>query len=156
MHSRIFQVSLKPIDKAEYITESEYYDHWFTNSVADYVNDDCNRGEDIEWLKDCYEGRGIEFGADDNGEYFIIKSRIKYFEKTYEKFQGLLEKIRNYDITEFANGIYEFWSLKEAYEDKFGFYVQTDDNGLITIDNFARVYPENTKYYIGATIDYHY
>ena len=48
MHSRIFQVSEKPIDKADYIGESDYWDHWFTNSVADYVSEDCYRDEDLK------------------------------------------------------------------------------------------------------------
>jgi hypothetical protein len=155
MHSRIFQVSTEPISQDEYIIESNYYDHWFTNSVADYVSDDCNRTDDIEWLKDCYEEKGIEFGKDGSGEFLVIRSKIKYFEKSFERFKELLKTISNYDIADFIKGIYEFWELKNEYEEKFGFYMDTDDNGLITLDNFVRIYPENVKLYIGGTIDYH-
>lgn len=48
MHSRIYQISKTPIDRDDYIEESKYYDHWFLNSVADYVDDDTNRDDDIE------------------------------------------------------------------------------------------------------------
>lgn len=155
MHSRIFQVSTEPIDKADYITESDYYDHWFTHSIADYVNGNCYRDEDLKWLEDCYDEKGIKFGVDDNGEYLIIESKKAYFENSFNKFMETLDKIKNYTIDDFAQGFFEMWILKESYEDKFGFYMDTEDNGLITIDSFVRTYPENVKVYIGGTIDYH-
>jgi hypothetical protein len=155
MHSRIFQVSEKPIDKADYIGESDYWDHWFTNSVADYVSEDCYRDEDLKWFEDCYEHHGIEFGKDDNGEYLIIKSKHKYFENNFAKFMETIDKISTYTIDDFINGIFEMWHLKNAYEEKFGFYIEVDGYGLITMDNFVRELPENVKFYIGGTIDYH-
>ena len=156
MHSRIFQVSTRPIDKADYITESDYWDHWFTHSIADYIDGDCYRDEDLKWLEDCYDEKGIKFGVDNNGEYLIIESKVKYFDEAYKRFKKLIKTISECGITHFINGIDEFWDLKNVYEDKFGFYMQTDDDGLMTMDNFIRTYPENVKVYIGGTIDYHY
>lgn len=153
MHSRIFQVSTEPIDKADYITESDYYDHWFTYSIADYVDEDTDRAADIEWLNDC--ARGYIIGHDDNGEYLLINNKEEYFKNAFKRFQELLDKVKGYDINGFINGINEMWGLKNEYEEKYGFYVQTDDNGLITLDEFIRVCEENQKYYIGGTIDYH-
>ena len=157
MHSRIFQVSTEPIEKCDYIIESDYWDHWFTNSFADYVNDDCDREYDISWLDSCYGTDILEFGVDNNGNYFIIKNKQKYFEGKYNRFVETIEKIKNCTIDEFIKSIgHEIWTLKDAYEDKFGFYIQTSENGLITLDSFMRAYPEGTKFYIGGTIDYHY
>lgn len=157
MHSRIFQVSKEPIDKEDYIDESNYiYDHWFTNSVADYVSNSCYRDEDLKWFEDCYEEKGIKFGVDDNGEYLIIESKVKYFEKSFKRFKELLEKINSYDITGFTKGIDEFWELKNEYEEKYGFYIHLDGDELMTLDDFARTHPENVKFYIGGTIDYHF
>ena len=47
MHSRIFQVSMEPIEKDDYILERDYWDHWFTREIADYVNGSTNRNDDI-------------------------------------------------------------------------------------------------------------
>jgi hypothetical protein len=149
-------VSTRPIDKADYITESDYYDHWFTHSIADYVNEDCYRDEDLKWLEDCYDEKGIKFGVDNSGEYLIIESKKAYFENSFNKFMETLDKIKNYTIDDFAQGFFEMWILKKSYEDKFGFYMDTEDNELITMDSFVRTYPENVKVYIGGTIDYHY
>lgn len=156
MHSRIFQLSTNPIKKEDYTDESEYYDHWFTKSVADYVIDSDYRDEDLKWLEDCYENQGIEFGKDDNGEYLIIKSKHKYFENSFTKFMETINKIKNYTIDDFINGFFEMWHLKNAYEDKYGFYTDVEDYGLITMDEFVRKFSENVKFYIGGTLDYHY
>lgn len=152
MHSRIFQVSLEPIDKSCYIGESDYWDHWFLNSVADYVSEDCDRNEDIEWLRDCVEG--ITFGCDDNGEYFIINSREEYFRRSFEKFKTTLDKIKNCDLEDFSKGIHEMWALKDAYNKKFGFYVDADGE-LMSFDSFVRLCATEEKYYIGNSLDYH-
>lgn len=154
MHSRIFQVSLKPIKPVDYIRESNYYEHWFTMEVADYVNGDTNRIEDIEWLKGCYQG--LVFGSDDNGEYFVVENKEEYFKAKFERFMETVEKIKDFNLKNFTDGFtYEMYKLKEAYEDKYGFYVDTDGE-MLTLDSFIRYCATNAKYYIGATIDYHF
>ena len=154
MHSRIFQVSMEPIDKDDYIEESNYYDHWFTNSVADYVSDSEYRDEDLKWIEDCYDTRGIKFGVDNNGEYLIVEDKRKYFENSFNKFMKAISKIQNCTIDDFANGISEMWQLKDSYEEKFGFYVDADGE-LMTFDYFMRNCAVNEKYYLGGTVDYH-
>ena len=160
MHSRIFQISKTPIDSIDYIEEDKYYDHWFTSSVADYVNGDTNRDDDIEWLKDCYGNRGLSFGQDDNGYYFIVEDKVKYFEVKFEKFQKELKELLETTFDNFMNcesGV-SLYRLKEAHDSDSGFYI--DDNyeyhGIATFDHFMRCTTKGTKYYIGATIDYHF
>lgn len=153
MHSRIFQVSKQPIKKEDYIGSDYYdYDHWFFHSIADYVSDDCYRNEDIQWLQDCVNG--ITFGNDDNGEYFIIENKEEYFESAFKKFKELLDSLKDCTIKDFTTEIQEFWIMKNVYEDKFGFYVDIDDE-LMTFDHFIRVFSEKDKFYIGGTVDYH-
>lgn len=155
MHNRIFQVSFEPFDEDDYIKEIDYEDHWFTKEWADYVSEDCNRKDDIEWLESCYRAKGIEFGVDNNGEYFIVKSRQTYFADKFKEFTEILNKIEGYTLDDFAYGINEMWSLKNAYEDKCGFYADADGE-LMTFDSFVRRCATEEKYYIGGTIDYHY
>ena len=152
MHSRIFQASTKPIKEYEYLSESDYWEHWFLNSVADYVVDSDDRNEDIEWLKDCAQGYIVDH--DENGEYFVITSKVEYFENAFKNFTELLDKIKNYTIENFVAGIHEMWGLKNAYEEKFGFYVDMRGE-LMSFDSFVRHCTEGEKYYIGGTLDYH-
>lgn len=158
MHSRIFQISKNPIDKEDYIEESHYWDHWFTNSHADYVNGDTDREDDIKWLKNCYENRGLIFGTDDNGEYFIIEDKTKYFAPKFEEFQNLIKQLANSTLDSFATTKLDMdvYRLKAAYEDKCGFYVDGEDCDLCSLDDFIRWNDNGIKFYIGATIDYHF
>lgn len=158
MHSRIFQVKTKPIDGQDYIRESDYYDHWFTHQIADYVNEDTDRDYDIKWLSEC--AKGYEVGEDDNGEYLIVNSKEEYFASAYARFNHLLAQIGKPTMADFidVNGI-DMWRVNNAYEDKFGFYIDNYDcqygSELMTLDAFIRRCDVGVKYYIGNTIDYH-
>lgn len=160
MHSRIYQISKTPIDKEDYIEESNYYDHWFINSVADYVSDDTNRDDDIEWLKGCYGKKGLSFGQDDNGEYFVVEDKSKYFEASFEEFKKELKKLSEKTLDNFISGESDMslYRLKSSYDDEFGFYIDDvgEYHGVATFDRFMRCATVGTKYYIGATIDYHF
>lgn len=158
MHSRIYQISKNPIDKEDYIEESNYWDHWFIGSIADYVNGDTDREDDIKWLKDCYEERGISFGVDDDGEYIVIEDKVKYFTPKFEFFQKALRELPASTIDDFIGCEcgYSLYNLKAAYDDEFGFYVDGDDTSMETFDSFIRSSSNGMKFYIGATIDYHY
>lgn len=157
MHSRIFQISKTPICKDDYIDESRYYDHWFVGSVADYVNGDTNREDDIMWLAECYGKRGISFGKDDYGKYFIIEDRAKFFGLDFEQFRKVLKEISTTTLDDFIGGKcgWQLCSLKAAYSDEIGFYVDGDEIGFETFSDFVRYAELSVKYYIGATIDYH-
>lgn len=153
MHSRIFQVSMNPIQEEDYILESDYYDHWFTNEIADYVNGDTDRENDIEWLQGY--STAFDFGTDNSGVYFIVKDKGEYFKPHFDRFMGALNKIKECTLTDFTYGLAEMWTLKDSYEDKFGFYVNADGETMC-LDNFVRRCATGEKYYIGATIDYHF
>ena len=153
MHSRIFQVSMEPISKKDYIVEAEYWDHWFTREIADYVNGDTDRDSDVEWLKGCCNG--LVFGKDNNGEYFVVENKEMYFKNKFDRFMEALNKIKDCTLEDFAKGFYDMWTLKDAYEDKFGFYVNVDGDTM-NFDDFMRGCAKGEKYYIGGTIDYHF
>lgn len=155
-HSRIFQVSEEPIEKIDYITKSRYWEHWFLNEHADYVAES-NREDDIKWLKEVAY-KGIEFGEDEYGEFLVVTSKTDYFAKKFTRFTTDLEDISKMALTDFASARASIWKLEDAFEDKYGFYI--DDTSQFgefsTFDRFIRICNENTKYYIGGTMDYHY
>ena len=153
MHSRIFQVSMTPIKEIDYVTEADYnYEHWFCREIADYVVESDDRNADIEWLKSC--AKGLIFDKDNYGDYFVVKNKEDYFESKFKTFQTSLDKIKECTIEDFSNGILGMWSLRNAYEEKFGFYVDADGE-VLTFDSFVRSCATNEKYYIGNILDYH-
>ena len=154
MHSRIFQVSNKPIAKENYIAESDYYDHWFLNRIADYVDDDCDRDASIGWLCDC--AKGYIVSIDNAGEFHIvIHSKEEYFKDKYDAFISELHKIGTPTIEQFASGI-DLWRFNDSYNDQFAFYIQTHSDDLMTFDEFVRNCNENDCWYIGGVLDYHF
>ena len=157
MHSRIFQLSTSPVNADNYIAEEDYYDHWFTHQIADYVDDDCNREEDIQWLKAYSDGYDID--QDNTGNYtLVVNSKEKYFKHSYEKFIRELENIGRPTLEQFSKRI-DLWNLNDACEDKYGFYVEYyDDCGhdLMTLDAFIRRCDICATYYLGGVVDYHY
>lgn len=152
MHSSIFQVSETPIEKSDYIRESDYWDHWFTNTHADYVAES-DREEDIKWLKEIGY-KGIEFGEDEHGEFLIVTSKTDYFAKKFMRFATALADISKMTLADFASARASIWKLEDAFEDKYGFYIDVDDE-LLTFDEFVRYCGNGDKYYIGGTVDYH-
>ena len=158
MHSRIYQISTKPIHRDDYIDESNYYEHWFLGSVADYVSEDRDRADSIEWFKACYNDAGLSFGVDKDGAYFIVEDKSKYFASKLEIFQATLKELSAITLDDFITEKYsmQMYRLKAAYEDKYGFYVDNDGWGMTPLDACIRYSENGTKYYIGATLDYHF
>lgn len=170
MHSRIFQVSKEPITEEYYISESTFYDSSFIGEVADYVNENTDRADDINWLKEYIGNRGGVEINEEEGTITIVDKK-QFFEKSFDTFKELLNKLANTNIIQFSgtaesgdmeNSRFAFSSLMydlecEAEGDKFGFYVyDNEDWGYpARLDEWIRSTKNGDKYYFGATIDYH-
>ncbi|MBR0420294.1 MAG: hypothetical protein IJI66_14125 [Erysipelotrichaceae bacterium] len=166
MHSRIFQVSDKPVPKDDYYTEDRYY-AGFCNEIADYVSDveEDNRSSDIDWLADFLKDAAVR-----DGDKFTIINKAKYFETKFKRYKDLLEVCSKVSLDEFSGkkninteslGYHDEMPfgpltnlLEESYNDKFGFYI--DDGYCITLDDYMRYIKDGDVFYIGAVIDYHY
>ena len=48
------------------------------------------------------------------------------------------------------------FDVRDAYNETFGDYVWSEDNGLETRDEFMRHTKPGTRYYFGGTLDYHW
>lgn len=163
MHSRIFQIETSPVDESEFITENDYIgDHWFVYSVADYVVPDENRSVSIEWFKETLSAGSayVEYFADEDGEGFILHEGFvtAYFENEFKGFTAALQSLAAQATSDaFANGKLSvaMINLETAYDDKFGFYIDCDETGLVTLNRFLRCSQPEVRYYFGGTVDYH-
>ena len=150
MHSRIFQVSDKPIAKEDFIRESNYdeetrFDYIETSKVA----------EDLKWLSSV---KGLE--VDVEAKTITLVSKEDYFRKEYYNFLKLTEELHGASLKDFANDSLRLkvYELKQTYEDTTGFYI--DDNfrefGLVTLDEWVRGVEEGRVAHVGQTFDYHF
>jgi len=152
MHSRIIQISKEPIEKDEYFSECRYYDG-FINAIADYVVDS-DRTADIEWLKSIL---GDAAEVDVQAGTFKIVNRMLFFMAPYTEFRQHIAEMEGITLEDFASCKSEFpmYMLQASYDDKYSFYLDSDENGMQTLMSFMRFAKDGDVYYIGATFDYH-
>lgn len=160
MHSRIFQLTLDPLDSADFLNAySLDYDHWLFQRIADYAGEDENRQISVQWLKESltFNNPHIEWREDS----FILHEGFlaSFFATRYERFkQQLAELARGASLDSFVG-----WDVGRALlelsrleEDEYGFYVYDELGDIVTLDSFLRNAELDTPYYIGGTVDYHY
>jgi hypothetical protein len=155
MHSNIFQLERTPLREEEFVTEEEFYDG-FVGIVADYVDSDIDREEEILYFINQLKPYGIIYNPEEQSIVFKEGFKEKYF---LEKFNKLKQLTSELTLEEFA-GIETFdelklWKIKQLIEDKFGTYIYTE-NCWMPLDAFLREMEEGEKYYFGSVIDYHY
>lgn len=156
MHSRIYQIAPTPVKRECYLTPSDFIDHCFTSSVADYIDDEVDRDADLKSL--CERLNGI--AAFEAAESFRVLPGGKeiYFAKAFETFVAARDKTLGMGLSEFASGGYceSVHIMKRTYCETFDIYVTSDDLDMIPLDDFIRHAEIGRSYYIGATLDYHF
>ena len=157
MHSRIFQISKKPI--VDTIPAYRYYDS-FVGKIADYA-DELEMDEQLESIRCLAETPGIQVKDIEGVTTMTIVDKKAYFARKLTAFKSVLIELEKTSLEEFiANGIAletGVWTANEAYESTSGFYVEDYDEqfGIISFDKFMRKADEGSVWYIGAVTDYH-
>ena len=161
MHSRIFQLERSKGDIDDYSLEEYDFNYdskheWFIGQVADYINEDTDKNEDVEWFLACMEECNRFFTinrTDTEVESITFSPGFKrmYF---FERFNKLQQTVDEMNLDDFTSSI-KAYRLRQLVEEKFGFYVCCENN-LQSMDDFVRDLPDaETTYYFGNTIDYH-
>lgn len=161
-HSRIFMISQSPIDPDDYITEDtcigEGGEWSFVGSIGDYVNDETNREEDIQWLRDVLivtMKDKVEFNEEEVSFTFKEGFKEEYFKQKKEDFLQIVENMTSGRPEWVFEGQLFASAAANAITDKWSFYFY--DNGFFqSIDSFIRNTEPNVKFYVGNSIDYHY
>ena len=164
MHSRIFQLESNPVDEDNRINE-DTIPEWFTNSIADYVSDvkGEDRDGDIEWLMRTDFGKVCQRDGDKITFNIYVDA---FFDTYFEQFKKAVEDLSKITFDQFVGvrkqGIpyeksleHQMFLLKDAYDDRFGFYVWYDDE-LYTMHSWMRQVKPCEVYYLGGIVDYHF
>ena len=166
MHSRIFQIETHFCPKEEHITQDGFAESsWFLDNIADYIDDTTPeyRIEDIERLQSALGTEKIEWNL--AAESFILREGFKelFFAPYHEQFMKELEALTKTTTLEaFVNPngpsdlAYSMYKLNRAYDEKFGFYIASNENELQTLHQFIRYAEYDKPYYIGGILDYHH
>lgn len=163
MHSRIFQLSNNEI--TEPLTESSIIlsNEWFVSQIADYVNENTDRENDIDWLLQTFNEEVFKYITvfKMNGFYVSITFKPGFKEEYFrEKFTKLKDLVKNLTLEAFSNSSsIAAYSIKDKVESRFGFYVYNNETEfIIPFDTFVRELNGTVEetYYFGNTIDYHW
>lgn len=150
-----FKFHENPIE--DFIDESRYWDG-FVGNVADYIEASCDKKSDIENLK-----ARLSNVAEFDGNKFTITDKVEFFKSSYEAWKNNLSAISNISLEEFAGEgsdvdiEYLNYRYESCYEDKFGFYMDDNDEyyGNQTLSAFMRNTKNGDVWYIGEVFDYH-
>ena len=156
MHDKIIQIGDRPIDKEEYIDESEFYEHWFIGSIADYVNE-VPSSKRTSVISDFLNCPGLRYDPEE--DTLTIVDKKSYFKSKYDRFKECIEEIRKWSIDEFSSVDlnFTFIKLKDMYEDKYGTYLYDRDAGdMCCLDEWVRIFDNGSTVHIGNVIDYHW
>ncbi len=163
MHSTIFQLEKSRGNIDDYrLDEDDFgYDNhhaWFIGQVADYVYENTDRNENIEWFLECMEEYNRFFTVNSTDTVVESITFSPNFKRMYffERFNKLQQTVDEMNLDDFINSTTAY-SLEQLVNEKFGFYICCN-NVLRSIDNFVRNLPDTKEitYYFGNTIDYHY
>lgn len=159
MHGRIYQIETHPVANDDVLNFGWDLED-IKPEIADYVDDDPTLTDSISWLKENLANRcGDTITILEDGFILHEGFRETYFRHAYERFQEYLRKLENHSLADFATGNIiwgDVFNLKEAYSDRFGDYVRSEDNYLETRDEFMRSAKPEVRYYFGGTLDYHW
>ena len=155
MHSKIFQVSKKPI--VNEITEMDLYGaQSFVGPIADYVSDMDPEAQAcaITWL-------GGKPGIRIDGDTLTITSKKEFFAADYEAFHEAIREASTKTLDEFVcpNMGWALYEIRQSIRDEYGFYiVETTEyhENLVPLADFMRNAADGEVYHLGSVLDYHY
>jgi hypothetical protein len=162
-HSRIFQVSIQPIEVDDYAVSSDFYEN--SGDFADYIGDEQegdDRKDDIGHLADTLRDL---FTLDEDGEALTYKGEtaMAAFKQAYADClreeadkvtaENILEWQTRYEVRAISKETHLRTDYRFKIEDWNGDFADTPAE---LISYVADKMKEGEKLYIGAVIDYHY
>jgi hypothetical protein len=153
MHGTIIQLEEKPLRfEEDFACEEDFYDD-FVRVVADYVSEDVDREEEINYFVKWLGKYGIIYNSEEQSIVFPEGFKAEYFSERLFKLKKIIEDIT---IEEFSTDSTKMWILENLIEEKYGIYIYHKGTWT-TLDEFVRYdLEENKKYYIGSVLDYHF
>ena len=153
MHETIIQLEEKPLRfEEDFACEEDFYDE-FVGIVADYVSEDVDREEEIDYFIKHLEKYGIIYNSENQSIIFLEGFKTKYFSERFYKLKQIIEDIT---IEDFSTDNTKVWILKNLIDEKYGTYIYTKGRWE-TFDEFIRYdLQEGKAYYIGSVLDYHF
>lgn len=154
MHGTIFQLEEKPLRfEEDFACEEDFYEG-FVGIIADYVSEDVDREEEINYFVTYLGKYGITYNSEEQSIIFPKGFKEEYFSARFFNLKKFVEELT---LEEFSTDSTKVWILKNLINEKYGIYIYSRQSSWITFDEFVRYnLKEGQKYYIGTVLDYHF
>lgn len=158
MHSKIFQISSKPIDRDDYKCPDDYYDN--SSEFADYIGDEM-KGERRE---ECigYLALNLSDLFSYDGEAFVYKGNDAMHAFNKKWIDAIKESAGDLTDENLLFNLYRLRKLTKSTHKESSFRFDIEEwNGWAgpmydIVDYAASRLKEGDRIYVGAVIDYHY
>lgn len=152
MHSRIFQLQLAPVKKENYITADDFYKNNFVPVHGDYVTQSANRKADVEWFVAYTRRAGAIYNPEEGSIRFPKGFREEFYR---QRLEALRRKVDNLTLEDFSANEYAVYPLLDLIHDTKGFFVCSNADFYMTLDQFLRGNLKvGRRYYFGNVLDY--
>lgn len=158
MHNRVYQITTEPVPEDERLSECFFYEHWFLDSIADFVSDELNRDYELECFKDALEQNKIAVFHSPDSFSILPGGKERHFAYAYEQFHKAVVEAATMSLDDFINDercgelVY---TIKSRHCDHLAAYVYSEKLDMVPLDTFIRLATVGEHYYIGGVIDYH-
>lgn len=150
MHEFIYQLESEIIEPENELNENLMNKHqWFFESVSDGVTEKTDHATNIKMFVESLKKYPVTYSAEQQTMTFHAGFKTAYFREDYPQSKELVNDISLDDYMRSE------WDKQETETSPFGTYIY-HKNQLMKLGEFIRNINEDTPYYLGKTIDYHY
>ena len=162
MHSKIFQISDKPISKDEYVDPSTYYDN--SGDFADYIGDEITGEDRKDALNSLYRLIKDVFRLVRPGIYaYKGEEAMKLFKQSWADGIKAMAASLNPDNLFHDQNLFKIRCLTKESHLRTGFRVHIENWAGGTANPFGELFEyadsqlkTGDRIYVGAIIDYHF
>lgn len=161
MQKIIYEITTYPKKENDFLSISDFYDHWFMNSIADHLDDNIDRNIYLNLFKKWLENKKIgKFNSKNNSFVIIEQGKENYFNSKFKQFKEEIGKLNRMNFSDFSTGSNDIEksidTLNSLFSEEYENYVSLDDKDINTSDNFIRYAEVGKNYYIGGILKYHF
>lgn len=157
MHSRIYQVSEKPILEENFLTPNDYTFEDAFYHRADYISEinKSDYAEDAAWLMNTLDQYGVIYDANLKQLVFPVDFKKHYAAEQFKTFQALVPQLTANDFGNYYSS--NRYKLERLIADLYGFQINCDGTHY-TLQDWLLLMPDDQEniFYLGNILDYHF
>lgn len=162
MYYNIYQISQKPINSEDWITESDFYMSAFLGTIADKI-------ENVDFEERCKQvhnlGKWLEnqnIGRIDDSVLVLFPDMLNmpYYHDRYQRFKTAAEALSEVSLEQYLENLdgvrNKISDVENQLIQQMDHYVCWDSDDPIPLDEFLRTAATKKAYYVGGVCKFKY